>query len=176
MTRIRFENAPSTNTPINAGNLNKLNNVVISSSEPTTGEEVWFKKNDTEKKIYVKNDNGVYEEFLNTNYELVEVDNWVIKKYTDGSLEGVFKKTETNSTTCKNGFGNFYRSDVLHMSLPAIVSETHYASIEATFTGHFSFDSSWFGNDYLEYVLISNDYIGNPEIYRLSAFIKGRWK
>lgn len=67
MTRIRFENAPSTNTPINADNLNKLNNVVISSSEPTTGEEVWFKKNDTEKKIYVKNDNGVYEEFINSD-------------------------------------------------------------------------------------------------------------
>ena len=67
MTRIRFENAPSTNTPINADNLNKLNNVVISSSEPTTGEEVWFKKNDTEKKIYVKNDNGIYEEFSRIN-------------------------------------------------------------------------------------------------------------
>ena len=175
MTRIRFENAPSTNTPINADNLNKLNNVIISSTEPTTGEEVWLQTGDT-KKIHIQNANGGYEEFLNTNYELVEEDNWVIKKYEDGTLEGTLKKTETNSTTCKNGFGNFYRSDVIHMPLPPIVSETHHASIEATFTGHFSFDSSWLGNDYLEYVLISNDYIGNPEIYRLSAFIKGRWK
>lgn len=44
MTRIRFEDLPSKNTPINADSLNKLNNVVISSSEPTTGEEVWIKK------------------------------------------------------------------------------------------------------------------------------------
>ena len=44
MTRIRFENLPSTNTPRNAENLNKLNNVVISSTEPTTGEEVWLQK------------------------------------------------------------------------------------------------------------------------------------
>ena len=44
MTRIKFENSPSTNTPINANNLNKLNNVVISETEPTTGEEVWIQK------------------------------------------------------------------------------------------------------------------------------------
>lgn len=61
MTRIRFEDLPSTNTPRNAENLNKLNNVVISPTEPTTGEEVWI--DDVNKKIYTKNDNGVYEEF-----------------------------------------------------------------------------------------------------------------
>ena len=46
MTRIRFEDLPSTNTPRNAENLNKLNNVVISPTEPTTGEEVWIQKGD----------------------------------------------------------------------------------------------------------------------------------
>ena len=40
MSRIRFEGT----TPINKGNLNKLNNVIISSTEPTTGEEVWIQK------------------------------------------------------------------------------------------------------------------------------------
>lgn len=44
MTRIRFEDLPSTNTPRNAENLNKLNNVVISPTEPETGEEVWIQK------------------------------------------------------------------------------------------------------------------------------------
>lgn len=44
MTRIRFEDLPSTNTPRSAENLNKLNNVVISPTEPTTGEEVWIQK------------------------------------------------------------------------------------------------------------------------------------
>lgn len=57
MSRIRFEDT----TPINKGNLDKLNNVVISSTTPTTGEEVWI--DNTNKKIYIKNDNGVYEEF-----------------------------------------------------------------------------------------------------------------
>ena len=36
--------------------------VVISPTEPTTGEEVWI--DNVNKKIYIKNDNGVYEEFL----------------------------------------------------------------------------------------------------------------
>ena len=44
MTRIRFEDLPSTNTPRNAENLNKLNNVVISPTMPSTGEEVWLQK------------------------------------------------------------------------------------------------------------------------------------
>ena len=44
MTKIRFEDLPSTNTPINAENLNKLNNVIVSSEEPTTGEEVWIQR------------------------------------------------------------------------------------------------------------------------------------
>ena len=44
MTRIRFEDLPSRNTPRNATNFNKLNNVVISSTEPNTGEEVWVQK------------------------------------------------------------------------------------------------------------------------------------
>ena len=62
MTRIRFEDLPSTNTPINAENLNKLNNVIVSSEEPTTGEEVWI--DNVNKKIHTKTNNG-YEEFYN---------------------------------------------------------------------------------------------------------------
>jgi hypothetical protein len=64
MTRIRFEDLPSRNTPRNAENLNKLNNVVISPTEPTTGEEVWL--DDTNKEIHVKNNNGTYDLFGKT--------------------------------------------------------------------------------------------------------------
>ena len=32
MTKIRFENSPSTNTPINVENLNKLNNVGLNGT------------------------------------------------------------------------------------------------------------------------------------------------
>lgn len=63
MTRIRFGDLPSTNTPINAENLNKLNNVIVSSEEPTTGEEVWI--DNVNKKIHTKNNNNEYEEFYN---------------------------------------------------------------------------------------------------------------
>ena len=85
MTRIRFEDLPSTNTPRNAENLNKLNNVVISSTEPTTGEEVWI--DDTNKKIYTKNDNDDYEEFYNEDKQskMCNLLNSSINNFTTGS-------------------------------------------------------------------------------------------
>lgn len=52
MTKITFENLPSTNTPINAENLNKLNNVVISPTKPATEEEVWIQRG---KNLFNKN-------------------------------------------------------------------------------------------------------------------------
>lgn len=52
MSRIYFEDLPSRNTPRIAENLNKLNNVIISSTEQTTGEEVWFQKG---KNLFDKN-------------------------------------------------------------------------------------------------------------------------
>lgn len=64
MTRIRFEDLPSTNTPRNADNLNKLNNVVISPTEPTTGEEVWIQKS---KNLFNKNDIRLNLSSINAN-------------------------------------------------------------------------------------------------------------
>ena len=43
MSDMYFENLPSTNTPINATNLNKLNDIKVSPTEPSTGEKVWIK-------------------------------------------------------------------------------------------------------------------------------------
>ena len=85
MTRIKFENSPSTKTPINAKNLDKLNNVVISTTEPTTGEEVWIQASDNLKKIFVKNDNGVYEKFYDeTNKEVYSTTERVIGTWLNG--------------------------------------------------------------------------------------------
>lgn len=64
MTRIRFEDLPSTNTPRNAENLNKLNNIVISSTEPTTGEEVWLQKG---KNLFDKNNANVINAYIGGN-------------------------------------------------------------------------------------------------------------
>lgn len=61
MSDMYFENLPSTTTPLTAENLNKLNDIKVSSTQPSTGEKVWF-KNSTEKKIYIKNGNN-YDEF-----------------------------------------------------------------------------------------------------------------
>jgi len=68
MTKIKFENSPSTKTPINAENLNKLNNVVINSTEPTTGEEVWLQKG---KNLFDKKNFGKISAYLDTNTSLV---------------------------------------------------------------------------------------------------------
>lgn len=43
MSDMYFENLPSTTTPLTAENLNKLNDIKVSSTQPTTGEKVWFK-------------------------------------------------------------------------------------------------------------------------------------
>jgi hypothetical protein len=92
MTRIRFEDLPSTNTPRNAENLNKLNNVVISPTEPTTGEEVWIQKTDIDKKIYTKNNNGTYEEFYDeTNREVHSTSEQRIGTWIDG--KPLYEKT-----------------------------------------------------------------------------------
>ena len=62
-----FEDLPSQNKPITAENLNQIqdNLVVVSATEPTgdNREKVWVQNTETEQKIYVKNDNGVYENF-----------------------------------------------------------------------------------------------------------------
>lgn len=50
MKKINFENLPSQNTPISAGDLNQMQSnieesaVIVSSTEPTTSEKVWIQK------------------------------------------------------------------------------------------------------------------------------------
>ena len=138
MTRIRFEDLPSTNTPRNAENLNKLNNVVISSTEPTTGEEVWIQKTDTDKKIYIKNDNDVYEEFYDEtkleNYSLAEkrIGNWI-----DG--KPLYEKTYVSNSTTVNlddiPYGFLFAHEVIvELSTGATFSTGRYQSSTDYFT------------------------------------------
>lgn len=66
MEKINFENLPSTNEPLNATNLNKMQQnieksaVIISPTEPTTNEKVWLKKGKNLIKSFIKG-------YLNTN-------------------------------------------------------------------------------------------------------------
>ena len=63
MTRIKFEDLPSANTPINAENLNKLNNVIVSSEEPTTGEEVWLQRSGN---VFDKNNYELFKGYMSS--------------------------------------------------------------------------------------------------------------
>ena len=44
MSDMYFKNLPDTTTPITDVNLNKLNDVKVSTTEPITGEKIWIKK------------------------------------------------------------------------------------------------------------------------------------
>lgn len=64
---ISFENLPSTNTPLNATNLNKLNDIKVSSAEPITGEKVWLQEG---KNLFNKNIGIMRGRFLTTTGEI----------------------------------------------------------------------------------------------------------
>lgn len=88
MTRIRFEDLPSRKTPKNAENLNKLNNVIISSTEPTTGEEVWIQTGDN---------------IFNPNTDIEFTDGYrkrdnATEKYSDENYYGLKIEVEPNTT------------------------------------------------------------------------------
>ena len=107
MSRIRFEDT----TPINKGNLDKLNNVVISSTEPTTGEEVWIQKGknllDINSIVFNKNVTGDISE----NTITITV-NWQQGDFFGASFELNNLKKNTNYTVSANilinNFKNIY--------------------------------------------------------------------
>lgn len=66
MTRITFKDLPDTSTPRNAANLNKLNNIVIQNTTPTTGEEVWLNTSDNSINVL---EGSNYKEFRSKIYD-----------------------------------------------------------------------------------------------------------
>lgn len=56
--------------------------VYVGAEEPTTGEKVWFNKN--KNSIYVRNSNGVYEEFIKKNSEIYSTEEQRIGTWIDG--------------------------------------------------------------------------------------------
>ena len=69
--------------------------VFVGPDEPTTGEEVWI--DDINKKIYTKNDNGVYQEFYNeTNREVYSTAEQRIGTWIDG--KPIYRKTILQNT------------------------------------------------------------------------------
>lgn len=56
--------------------------VYVGAEEPTTGEKVWFNKN--KNSIYVRNSNGVYEEFIKKSEEVYSTEEQRIGTWIDG--------------------------------------------------------------------------------------------
>ena len=56
--------------------------IFVGAEEPTTGEKVWFNKD--ENSIYVRNSNGVYEEFAKKSEEVYSTEEQVIGTWIDG--------------------------------------------------------------------------------------------
>lgn len=173
MTRIRFENLPSTNTPRNAENLNKLNNVVISSTEPTTGEEVWI--DNTNKKIYTKNDNGVYEEFYR-EIESGNNNNGSYVKSVDGTM--ICKKQIAGTTKITSAWGTMYESSAIDCGNYA-TNFVETPRIYATVVGSGCFiesvgggaNTNSFGNMYLALPFSREEHN-----YIIDLLAIGRWK
>lgn len=66
MSDMYFENLPNTSTPITASNLNKLNDIKVSATTPTTGEKVWFKSGKNLIKSFTP---GLLYNYSNNTYE-----------------------------------------------------------------------------------------------------------
>jgi hypothetical protein len=92
-------------------------NLIVSSTEPTGSnrKKVWIQ--DTDKKIYVKNDNDVYEEFIKSEVystEEIRIGTWINGKplyrkvfYID-SLPNKTSKSITHGITNIDKFINMY--------------------------------------------------------------------
>lgn len=63
--------------------------VYVGAEEPTTGEKVWFNKN--KNSIYVRNSNGVYEEFIKKSEEVYSTEETKIGTWIDG--KPLYRKT-----------------------------------------------------------------------------------
>lgn len=98
MTRIRFEDLPSTNTPRNAENLNKLNNVVIGTTEPTTGEEMWVQKG---KNLFDKNKVILNYELQGTVGTITAHEGWFVSDFIaiDGDTDYYISGERTSGTS-----------------------------------------------------------------------------
>lgn len=100
MNKINFENAPSTNTPLCAENLNQMQanmekiGAVVSATEPTTNEKVWFKKSNN---LFNKS-NVVDNLFINENKFGVATDEYVFYIQCEPSTAYSIQRTSNNTS------------------------------------------------------------------------------
>lgn len=78
MSDMNFENLPSTSTPITAENLNKLNDVKVSSTEPATDR----------RKVWIKKGKNVFNAYQYTYYLRNSSESYVINSANSISVSG----------------------------------------------------------------------------------------
>ena len=78
MSDMNFENLPSTSTPITAENLNKLNDVKVSSTEPATDR----------RKVWIKKGKNVFNAYQCTYYLRNSSESYVINSANSISVSG----------------------------------------------------------------------------------------
>lgn len=86
--------------------------VYVGAEEPTTGEKVWFNKN--KNSIYVRNSNGVYEEFIKKSEEVYSTEEQRIGTWIDG--KPLYRKVlslTTPSTTNSTKIANFDKTFII---------------------------------------------------------------
>lgn len=86
--------------------------VYVGAEEPTTGEKVWFNKN--KNSIYVRNSNGVYEEFIKKSEEVYSTEETKIGTWIDG--KPLYRKVlslTTPSTTNSTKIANFDKTFII---------------------------------------------------------------
>lgn len=86
--------------------------VYVGAEEPTTGEKVWFNKN--KNSIYVRNSNGVYEEFAKKSEEVYSTEEQRIGTWIDG--KPLYRKVlslTTPSTTNSTKIANFDKTFII---------------------------------------------------------------
>lgn len=141
MKKINFENAPSTNTPLSAENLNQMQDnmeeasVVISPTEPTTNEKVWFKKSNN----------------------LFNVNNYVQDSHTGYSLRNICEVGKEYTISLNNNpGGSLYGLAIVGYAGNAMTSDMweKYTSYSATFT----YTQAMYDNDYKLFIISTSDY------------------
>lgn len=93
-----------------------LEEIAVSPTKPTTNEKVWI--DNANGKIYVKNENGIYEEFVNAETMGIETKsdniNGTAIKYPDGTMICT-KKVDLGGIAVTTAVGSLYSSSDLEL-------------------------------------------------------------
>lgn len=172
MEIVEFKDYPNTDTPLNAYNLNRMQNnikteltnieqegIIVSPTEPTTNRrKVWIQNVDNNKKIHVLNDNNVYEEFIKKHEEINNVN-------TKLDISKVINFTPQNAINYQN-YGNSYYYKIgsrVHIHFGILCnnsSNTVIFTMPEGFRPRSSISSLGYGEDFNKYGIIVIDYTG----------------